>query len=221
MDHYHPETVFSSIDEFGRYAYHNQPRIARWNLGVLAQCFLPILHENEDAAVQLAQDAIDAFAPQFDQAFKTGLCRKIGLNLNEDNMALAVAYLDLLQEHNLDFTNGFRKLVALDPAEIAVNANKFEGDSWRDWHGKWAAAHDNENTSLAARQEIMRLSNPHFIPRNHLMERMIAEAMDGDLSLFNTLNKVYQRPYDDQPEFDAFTAPPTNDERVLRTFCGT
>lgn len=221
LDHYHPETVFSSIDEFGRYAYHNQPRIARWNLGVLAQCFLPILHENEDAAVQLAQDAINEFAPLYDQAFQAGLCRKIGLRFTDENMALAVAFLDLLQKHNLDFTNNFRTLAALDPAEIEVNSNLFEGEGWRDWLGKWAASHDNESTSLAERQEMMRTSNPRFIPRNHLMERMIEEAMDGDLSLFNNLNQVYQRPFDDQPEFDDFTAPPTNEERVLRTFCGT
>lgn len=221
MDHYHPETVFSSIDEFGRYAYHNQPRIARWNLGVLAQCFLPILHQNEDAAVQLAQDAINEFAPLYDQAFQAGLCRKIGLRFTEENMALAVAFLDLLQKHNLDFTNSFRSLVALDPAEIEVNANQFEGEGWRDWLGKWAAAHDNGDASLAERKEMMRTSNPRFIPRNHLMERMIEEAMAGDLRLFNDLNRVYQRPFDDQSEFDAFTAPPTNEERVLRTFCGT
>jgi uncharacterized protein YdiU (UPF0061 family) len=221
VDHYHPETVFSSIDEFGRYAYHNQPRIARWNLGVLAQCFLPILHQNEDAAVQLAQDAINEFAPLYDQAFQAGLCRKIGLRFTEENMALAVAFLDLLQKHNLDFTNSFRSLVALDPAEIEVNANQFEGEGWRDWLGKWAAAHDNGDASLAERKEMMRTSNPRFIPRNHLMERMIEEAMAGDLRLFNDLNRVYQRPFDDQSDFDAFTAPPTNEERVLRTFCGT
>lgn len=221
MDHYHPETVFSSIDEFGRYAYHNQPRIARWNLGVLAQCFLPILHDNEDAAVQLAQDAINEFAPQYDDAFQRGLCAKIGLPFSDENMAIAVAFLDLLQKHNLDFTNSFRALVDLDPAAFETNAEKFEGAGWQDWMSKWAAAHADETTLLADRQEMMRSSNPRFIPRNHLMERMIEEAMEGDLNLFNTLNKVYQRPFDDQPEFEQFTAPPKDEERVLRTFCGT
>lgn len=221
MDHYHPETVFSSIDEFGRYAYHNQPRIARWNLGVLAQCFLPVLHDNEDAAVQLAQDAINDFAPQYDQAFQAGLCTKIGLDFTDENMALAVAFLDLMQKHNLDFTNSFRALVTLDPAEIEVNSGIFEGEGWRDWFGKWAAAHDNAASALAERQDRMRGANPRFIPRNHLMERMIEHATEGDLSLFHSLNKVYERPFDDQPDFDQFTNPPTNEERVLRTFCGT
>ncbi len=136
-------------------------------------------------------------------------------------MKLAIGFLDLVQKHHLDFTNSFRAVVALDPAEIEVNSGHFEGQDWRDWLGKWAAAHDNEPAPLAERQEIMRTSNPRFIPRNHLMERMIEEATAGDLALFNTLNQVYARPFDDQVGFEEFMAPPTDEERVLRTFCGT
>lgn len=221
MDYYHPETVFSSIDDFGRYAYQNQPRIARWNLGVLAQCLLPILHEDEGTAVPLAQAAINTFAPHYDEVFQRGLCAKIGLMFTQDNVDLAVGFLALLQEHNLDFTNSFRALVDLDPATTDLNQSGFEGPGWADWLNKWAVAHEKERLTLSERQAVMRRSNPRYIPRNHLMERMIEEAMAGDFSLFHTLNTIYRNPFDTQAEFEQFAAPPKTEERVIHTFCGT
>ncbi|MCG4521691.1 protein adenylyltransferase SelO family protein, partial [Butyricimonas sp. DFI.6.44] len=72
MDAYDPETVFSSIDHGGRYAYGNQPRIAHWNLARLAETLLPLLGGGEQAVAD-ATDTIDGFVPRFTAAYREGL----------------------------------------------------------------------------------------------------------------------------------------------------
>src|ERR1700674_2372934 len=90
MDVYHPGTVYSSIDNMGRYAYGNQPRIAQWNLARLAETLLPLLAEDKDTAVKEAQQAIDAFATGFETAYAAGLSRKLGLfQPRPDDLSLA------------------------------------------------------------------------------------------------------------------------------------
>ena len=79
MDSYHPGTVYSSIDRGGRYAYGNQPRIAQWNLSRLAQSLLPLLDEDQDKAVEVAQAAIDAFPGRFERAYLDRFRAKLGL----------------------------------------------------------------------------------------------------------------------------------------------
>jgi uncharacterized protein YdiU (UPF0061 family) len=205
MDKYNPETVFSSIDEHGRYAYANQPRIAHWNLVRLAETLLPLLGEDENEARAQAQAAIDAFPALFEAALSAGFRVKLGLRDAEpDDMAMVQDLLDTMAANEADFTLTFRALSDGVPPEAF--------DAWR---ARWL-----ERLKDADR-DLMRSSNPAFIPRNHRVEEALAAATQGDFAPFETLVRVLSKPYDDQPDFAAYMDPPRPEQAVLRTFCGT
>lgn len=216
MDEFDPATVFSSIDQFGRYAYQNQPRIAQWNLMVLAQSILPAIDENEDKAIGLAQDTLNLFASEFDRAYREGLLAKIGIaDEQQGDFELAQALLDAMHEARADFTNSFRALSHLELPNPTINAAQLP---LTEWINDWVRHTDGGNR---VDQNLIRRTNPAFIPRNHRIENMIQAAMDGDFSLFEELHKVLSRPFEDQPVHHAYTLPPDPDERVHQTFCGT
>ncbi|MCZ4271974.1 protein adenylyltransferase SelO [Maritalea porphyrae] len=216
MDQYDPATVFSSIDSLGRYAYQNQPRIGQWNLSVLAQSMLPILHEDEDQALALAQDAINEFSAQFDLAFRAGLLKKIGIVEEQSgDYELAIELLDTMKQARADFTNTFRALSNLDLSAPEIGAAQLP---LTDWVNNWLRHTDG---GKRIDQNLMRLVNPAFIPRNHRIEAMIQAATRGDFSLFHELMEVLATPFEDKPIHHAYTLPPAPDERVHQTFCGT
>ncbi|HEY8381318.1 MAG TPA: YdiU family protein [Microvirga sp.] len=226
LDAYDPAAVFSSIDQLGRYAYGNQPRIAVWNLTRLAETLLPLLAEDTDAAVAIAEEALGAFAPAFQGAYQEGLFRKIGLLHPEaGDAALTTDLLTLMAENQADFTLTFRALseAALGPQgdeavrNLFVNPQAYDG-----WAARWRQRLAGEPQEPARRRDAMRAVNPAYIPRNHRIEQAIAAAVErGDFEPFHTLVAVLARPYDDQPENAAYAQPPEDHERVLRTFCGT
>jgi uncharacterized protein YdiU (UPF0061 family) len=216
MDQYDPATVFSSIDSLGRYAYQNQPRIGQWNLSVLAQSMLPILHEDEDQALALAQDAINEFSAQFDLAFRAGLLKKIGIVEEQSgDYELAIELLDTMKQARADFTNTFRALSNLDLSAPEIGAAQLP---LTDWVNNWLRHTDG---GKRIDQNMMRSVNPAFIPRNHRIEAMIQAATRGDFSLFHELMEVLATPFEDKPIHHAYTLPPAPDERVHQTFCGT
>jgi len=216
MDEYDPATVFSSIDSLGRYAYKNQPRMAQWNLSVLAQSMLPILHEDEDQALAFAQDAINAFSAQFDDAFRAGLLRKIGIvDEQADDYKLAIELLDSMKQGRSDFTNTFRTLSNLSLPDLELAAAQLP---LTEWVNNWVRHTDG---GKRVDQTLMRSVNPAFIPRNHRVEEMIQAATEGDFSLFEELKQVLATPFEDKPTHYAYTLPPELDQRVHQTFCGT
>jgi uncharacterized protein YdiU (UPF0061 family) len=227
MDAYHPATVFSSIDHGGRYAYANQPRIAHWNLTRLAQSLLPLLGDDETSAITAGQAAIDAFPALFDAAWQAGLGRKLGLGvLRDSDAALAQALLESMAENKADFTLTFRGLC--DAAERGTEADDdirklfAEPAAFDRWEAAWRARLALENRSGEERAASMRAVNPAFIPRNHRVEAALAAAEQrADYSLFDALMAVLSRPFDDQPEFASYADPPTPEEVVRETFCGT
>jgi uncharacterized protein YdiU (UPF0061 family) len=226
MDSYHPETVYSSIDRGGRYAYCNQPGIAHWNLAGFAQALLPLIADDEDNAVARANEAIQTFPARFDAHYGAGLRRKLGLaEPHEGDAALASDLLIRMAEGQADFTLTFRglcNLVEEDPAEQARVGALFEDPAaFDDWAAQWRRRIASEARSPAERRADMRSVNPAFIPRNHRVEELIAAAMQGDFGPFERLLDVLQSPYDDQPGSDRYAAPPTPDEVVHETFCGT
>src|SRR5437588_1690605 len=137
MDVYHPGTVFSSIDQMGRYAYRNQPRIAQWNLARFAECLLPLLAQSEDAGLQQAQEALDAFAPHFEAAYTSGLRRKLGLHEERPgDLSLAQDLLERMARNGADFTLIFRRLcdAAASPDGAAGVRSMFTAPtSFADW----------------------------------------------------------------------------------------
>ena len=212
MDAYDPGAVFSSIDQQGRYAYGNQPRIALWNLARLAECLLPLLGDNEDAA----KDALAGFAPRFQAAYFSGLRRKIGLTTErEGDDGLAQDLLKLMAADGADFTLTFRRLC--DGAAAAATSFK-DAAAFAAWSDRWTARLDGERDAGAT----MRAANPAFIPRNHLVEAAITAAAErSDYQPFERLLAVVIRPFEDDPALALYATPPTEDERVLQTFCGT
>lgn len=226
MDAYHPTTVFSAIDERGRYAFGNQPPIARWNLTRLAEALLPLLADDQDKAVSVAQDALDRFDPQFQARLIEGFGRKLGLATQEaDDPELIRALLDTMQRGEADFTLVFRHLSEgagqLESADACrgLFANPIEFDAWE---SRWRQRLLREPASAEARREAMLRVNPLFIPRNHRVEAAIEAAVEhDDLAPFERLLEVLAKPFDAQPGLEDHARPPAAHERVLATFCGT
>ena len=228
MDDYHPATVFSSIDQGGRYAYANQPLIGQWNLAVLASALLPLLNDDKETAIADAQTLIDSVPGRFDAAILARFRRKIGLidTVAEGDDALIADLLSRMAANMVDFTNLFRALGQLPDSggsetdtpvrDLFVDPTAF--DKWAEgWRQRLAAQGRPEKDRMAD----MKTVNPAFIPRNHQVETMIASALEGDLDPMHELIDVLSRPYDDQPDHADYAAPPTDQERVTATFCGT
>lgn len=230
MDVYHPETVFSSIDRAGRYAYVNQPYIAHWNLACLAQALLPLLATDEEKAVNEAQAAVDAFPDLFKSARRDAMRSKIGLVGEQDgDDALLQDLLDRMADNRADFTQTFRALCdAEDDPDNPVEADEQIRSRFRDpqafdvWAGKWRRRLQREDVAGETRQAAMRAVNPAFIPRNHRIEAVINAAVEhSDFKPFHELVAVLENPYDAQPEYAAYSDAPEPAEIVHRTFCGT
>jgi len=225
MDHYDPATVFSSIDEQGRYAYANQPRIALWNLTRLAECLLPLFSDQQDKAVEEAQSALGDFADLFSTAYQAGLRAKLGLfTAREGDRELAQDLLNAMAGNQADFTLTFRHLADAAPDQNLDGVRGLFADptAFDEWAVRWRQRIAEEPQSAGERQAAMRKVNPAFIPRNHRVEAVIEAAVNrDDFALFEELLAVLSKPYDDQPEFSAYADPPEPDQRVLQTFCGT
>lgn len=226
MDAYDPAAVFSAIDEHGRYAYANQPRIAQWNLTRLAEALLPLLSEDADAAVAEAQTILEGFAPAFQATFQAGLRAKIGLATEEpDDIALVRDLMEAMANNKADFTLTFRGLSnsAADQDADTDLAILFEApEECQAWLVRWRERLDREPREGRERRDAMRAVNPAFIPRNHRIEAVIAAGVEReDFGPFAELLDVLAEPFVDQPDRAAYAAPPAPEERVLQTFCGT
>jgi serine/tyrosine/threonine adenylyltransferase len=226
MDAYDPATVYSSIDSGGRYAYGNQPSIALWNLTRLAETLLPLLAEDENAAVEIAQSALAAFAARFQAAYAAGLNRKLGLLRTEpDDFVLAQDLLHRMTANGADFTLTFRRLsdaVADPSADAPVRSLFANPETFDEWAAQWRARLLLDGNGPVSQRAVMRAANPAFIPRNHRVEEAINAAVErNEFAPFETLIAVLSRPYDDQPDFAHYADPPRPEQVVHHTFCGT
>ncbi|PRY21444.1 uncharacterized protein YdiU (UPF0061 family) [Aliiruegeria haliotis] len=216
MDTFHPATVYSSIDHGGRYAYGRQPEILGWNLAQLATALLPLFGEEQDAAIEAAQSVMNGFGDLVRAGWTATFRAKLGLVSAEDgDTALAANLLERMAEGGADFTNTFRGL-----SDGTARDHFLDPDAYDGWAADWAARLEREpQDGLAAR---LKAANPALIPRNHRVEQAISAAVNGDLGPATRLVDALSRPFEDVPEcHDALTRPPTEDERVQRTFCGT
>jgi uncharacterized protein YdiU (UPF0061 family) len=226
MDQYNPDTVFSSIDDFGRYAFGNQPRIAQWNLARFAETLLPLLHDEQDSAIAIAVEIINRFSDIFDNFWLTGMRRKLGLaTAQQDDKHLIDSLLQLMQQHKADYTNVFRALshIADSPAtKPTLNDYLPQTPDFDNWLERWQTRIDQETGSPTQRAEAMRQVNPAYIPRNHRVEQALSAAVqEEDFSKFETLLAVFNKPFTEQPGCRHYQEPPQPDERVYQTFCGT
>jgi len=226
MDAFDPKTVFSSIDQMGRYAYGNQPAIGLWNLTRLAECLIPLLADDQDRGIAAAETALGGFAETFNAVYQAGFTAKIGLATGDaDDLAMLQDLLVAMKQGQADFTLTFRRLsdAAIDPSELgAVRALFADPVAFDDWGARWQQRLAAEPQDGAARQAAMRAVNPAFIPRNHRVEAVIEAAVNrADFAPFEQLLAVLATPFDDQPEFARYADPPQPHERVTETFCGT
>ena len=229
LEAYDPEKVFSSIDQRGRYAYTNQPHAMHWNLTRLAEALLPLLAEAEagdEVALASAREALSAFMPQYQAAFQSGLCRKLGLAAEQAGAAaLGENLLACMAANGADFTLTFRRLcdAAADPqADSAVRTLFQQSAEYDAWADRWRQQLDRVGGSSQQRRASMAAVNPAFIPRNHLVQAVIEAAVEReDFQPFRDLLEVTSRPYGDRPDLVAYATPARPEQCVSETFCGT
>ncbi len=218
MDAFDPATVFSSIDERGRYSFANQPNAALWNLARFAETLLPLIDADTQRAIGAATESIATFETLFKDCWLDGMRRKLGLSTSEQgDRQLAEDLLRAMQRNQADFTLSFRALCA---AARDPHGQEAVGDS--EWMQRWRARVSRESTSPDLRAESMQQANPAYIPRNHRVEQAIVAAVErGDFAPFEELSKVLAEPNAARAAFAAYANPPEPQERVLQTFCGT
>jgi uncharacterized protein YdiU (UPF0061 family) len=229
MEHYDPQTVFSSIDTQGRYAYGNQPGIAQWNLARLAEALLPLVDADPERSVALATAALQSFAPAYASQWLQVMRAKLGLGAaqgeDDADRALAEELLDLMERGRVDWTLGWRQLPTEDAqAEGWLGAFGEASDAAGQWLERWQRRLAAEARAPGADAAALRSANPALIPRNHQVEAALAAATDGaDLQPFERLLQAVRRPFDDVPQADASLAEPAPQDftRGYRTFCGT
>jgi serine/tyrosine/threonine adenylyltransferase len=220
MDVFHPKKVFSSIDQFGRYGWDQQPAIAVWNLTRFAESLLPLLDENQERAIAMARAELETFDPQFEAAFETGMRHKLGITEAVENDGEFIAtMLQHMMDGVADFTLAFRHL-----ARIAA------GESESDFRALFQTREAAQAFLLAWRDRLgrvspdvslMQLANPIYIARNHQVEAALTEAEGGNMTRFNTLCDLLRAPFTEQPSASGFEAGPLPEEEVTQTFCGT
>ena len=218
MDRYDPATVFSSIDVQGRYAYVNQPNIAGWNLARLAEALLPLFHEDQEKAVELAQNELSGFPDLFNRHWLAGMRAKLGI-FNEEHQddALIHDLLNMMEEYNADYTNTFRALT-FDQLDDAV---LFGTEEFKQWHKLWQERLSRQQESKASSHDLMQNSNPALIPRNHRVDEALNAAVEqGDYSVMERLLNVLSNPYAHSAEQDEYSTVPES-TFPYRTFCGT
>jgi len=210
MDHYSHSTLFSSIDQHGRYAYGNQPKIAEWNLTRFAEALVPLLHEDPAQAAGKAKEAVETFTEIFKRHWLAGMGAKLGLLKSETgDFSLAEDLLAWMEQHKADYTNTFRALSSETlPDEIMFRDAKFV-----EWRARWK--------KRLPSSALMRTSNPAVIPRNHRVEAALEAAVErSDYSVMERLLAALKSPYGDFSEFAEFRVPGPLGSGY-QTFCGT
>jgi len=224
MEAYDPATVFSSIDTHGRYAYGQQADIAQWNLARLAETLLPLIDTDSERATRLAIRVIEAFPARHARHWLQVMRDKLGLDEHGDatvDRQLAEDFLELLQQRQIDFTNGFRALFAAANGQDAPLRQLFGEDAgFADWQSRWQARQPQRS---ALQVDTMKHANPCYIARNHQVENTLEAAVERmDLAPFERLLAVLQQPFDARPEDTAYAEPaPSAVTASYRTFCGT
>jgi len=226
MEAYDPRTVFSSIDTRGRYAYGNQPQIARWNLARFAETLLPLIDPSStEGAVARATEVIDAFPAHYAANWLAGMRVKLGLTTDvEGDAALAADWLALLEAHAVDYTSAWRRLGdAAAGEERPLTALFADPAAPAAWLSRWRQRAEQEPRSGDQRRVAMHRVNPLYIPRNHQVEAALAAASEhGELTPFEALIEVVTHPFEEHPGWESYAEPaPREVTARYKTFCGT
>jgi len=218
MNTYDPQTVFSSIDQLGRYAYFNQPSITKWNLARFAECLVPLVNEDKDKAIDIVTEEINNFEKIYETKWLNMMRDKLGL-FGEDpkDQVLILDLLTWMHQNKTDYTNTFCYLMN----EKIQNNEIFNNENFIVWKKRWEERLMSNNNTPEKYLKLMRSVNPLVIPRNHKVEEALELANNNDLSLVKKLIKIIEKPYENQKEIAEYqSAAPISDQRY-QTFCGT
>ncbi|MBN2765913.1 MAG: YdiU family protein [Paludibacteraceae bacterium] len=220
MNAYKPETVFSSIDTSGRYAFGNQPEMALWNLTRLAESLLLLIDTDIKKAIAKAAEVLNSFQNLFEQKYHKMLAAKIGFEYTDESDILLVNnLLGWMYEHNADYTNTFVRLMYPAIIQDKIYLDK----AFLKWENDWKLRLQQKGITEEAALKLMQETNPVYIPRNHKVEEVLAQVTEtGKMSDFQKLNNLLSTPYATS-DFDAafMQAPAVADELVYKTYCGT
>ena len=218
MDTFAPDTVFSSIDHKGRYAYANQPYIAQWNLARLAESLLPLMDGKKEEIIASAEDLLNSFEQIYKSKWLSMMGSKLGFaETGQEDEKLITELLDWMHKNSADFTNTFLNLCK----EEIPNGALYASESFQSWHVRWQNRLRKEEQGLEASFDLMRSVNPAVIPRNHKVEEALQAGEEGNFKPFHDLLNAVEKPYVDGDHLLSYQAPPEPGEKVLQTFCGT
>ena len=217
MDTYDPKTVFSSIDQMGRYAYCNQPVITKWNLARFAECLVPLIDKDQDKAVKIATETINSFEKKYEEKWMNMMRDKLGLfGLDDKDKFLILDLLTWMHEKKADYTNTFCHLMNLAPRKDEL----FNNNDFNNWKKRWEERLSKNNGSTKKSLELMKNNNPLVIPRNHKVEEALKAAEKNDLKPINQLLDILKDPYTQKEDTLNYQIPSNSDEKY-QTFCGT
>ncbi len=217
MDTYDPKTVFSSIDQMGRYAYCNQPVITRWNLSRFAECLIPLININQDKAINQATEIINTFEKKYEEKWLNMMRGKLGLfNENDKDKSLILDLLTWMHQKKLDYTNTFCHLMN---DEIKKDI-KFEDENFQNWKIRWKERLRENSDNYQNYKKLMKTFNPIVIPRNHKVEEVLSEANQNNFEPLERLLEILKKPYHNQSDILDYQIPSSSNEKY-QTFCGT
>ena len=218
MDVYDPETVFSSIDHNGRYAFFNQPDITKWNLARFSECLVPLINEDKNKGIQIATEIVNNFSEIYKKNWLEMMRKKLGL-LGEETKdeKLIMDLLTWMHKNKADYTNTFCFLMN----ENFQNKKIYNNQNFLDWKKQWQDRLKINNNSPEESLKLMRLSNPLVIPRNHKVEETLEAANSGNLKPAKNLLKILEKPYEDRKEINEYQSPAPSSNKIYKTFCGT
>jgi len=217
MDTYDPKTVFSSIDQMGRYAYCNQPVITKWNLSRFAECLIPLIDKDQNKSIEIATEIINSFEKKYEEKWLNMMRDKLGLFGSEDkDKFLILDLLTWMHQKKLDYTNTFCYLMN---SEIEKN-EKFEDNDFQNWKKRWQERLKINKNNTEKYIKLMKSVNPMVIPRNHKVEEVLNEANKNNIEPLNKLLEILNDPYSEQKGVKDFQMPSTSKEKY-QTFCGT
>jgi len=218
MDEYNPETVFSSIDQQGRYSFLNQPKIIKWNIARFAECIIPFIDNDKDKAVEMATEAINTFEEIYQNKWLNMMRDKLGL-FGEDinDQILIMDLLTWMHKNKVDYTNTFCFLMN---EKFSFN-EKYNNEDFIIWKKRWGDRLKLNNNTEEKYLKLMHTTNPLVIPRNHMVEEALAAANNGDIEPVHNILKVLEKPYTDQENISIFQNPNPHGNEDYKTFCGT
>ena len=218
MDTYNPKTVFSSIDKLGRYAFSNQPPITKWNLARLAECLIPLIDKNEDAAIKIATKTIDNFQNVYEKKWLNMMRDKLGLfGEDQNDLKLINNLLNWMESNQADYTNTFCYLMKIDNNDDL----KFKDINFINWLKEWENRILINNGSKEKSINLMKKTNPIFIPRNHKVEEALENANKNNFQHLNDLLDVVKKPYTNNENLKQYKKPANLNGIKYQTFCGT